>query len=152
MCARAARLLGEGDQQRERAQRERLERTLTTLLGAPGDERLRVRAEAAWQTRFEDLLEDAERSGRQVQLAAESRQLVSVCAGAYAMAKPVGASAGNLTSPGPSALRPRSSAPRPPWRSPPGRSSAARAPARHNWPRTSCGASGMRGPSTWWCE
>ncbi|MER6569691.1 hypothetical protein ABT288_26735 [Streptomyces sp. NPDC001093] len=106
MCARAARLLGEGDQQRKRAQRERLERTLTTLLGAPGDERLRVRAEAAWQTRFEDLLEDAERSGRQVQLAAESRQLVSVCAGAYAMAKPVGASAGNLTSPGPSVAPP----------------------------------------------
>ncbi|MGW7524466.1 tetratricopeptide repeat protein [Streptomyces sp. NPDC054783] len=99
--ARAARLLGEGDQQRERTQWERLERTLATLLEAPGDARLRIQAEAAWQTRFEDLLEDAERSGRQGQLAAELRRLVRVCAGAYALAEPFGASAGNLTAPGP---------------------------------------------------
>lgn len=91
----AAQLLGNGDQQGERTQLERLDRTLATLHRSP-DERLRAKAEGAWQTRFEDLLEEAERSGRQAQLAAGLRQLVSLCGGTYDTAKPFGPTAESL--------------------------------------------------------
>ncbi|MGP3971652.1 hypothetical protein [Streptomyces sp. 6N223] len=53
--ARLARWFGQGDEGRERAELERLDQTAAALDGA--DERLRIRQEAAWQTRIEALLE-----------------------------------------------------------------------------------------------
>ncbi|MFJ8869958.1 hypothetical protein ACIRD6_29855 [Streptomyces sp. NPDC102473] len=58
---------GRGDEQRQRVELERLDRTaeeLQTVL-APDVERVRIRQEAAWQARIEDLLEslgDSERA------------------------------------------------------------------------------------------
>ncbi|MFE7272758.1 hypothetical protein [Streptomyces sp. NPDC057623] len=54
-----ARWFGRGDGQREQAELERLERTAEELRTAAAEqaERLRIRAEAAWQTRIENLLE-----------------------------------------------------------------------------------------------
>ncbi|MFF3917306.1 tetratricopeptide repeat protein [Streptomyces sp. NPDC001852] len=95
-----ARLLGDGDPQCAEAQLERLDRTLAALRGAPDDERLRTRAEVAWQTRFEDLLEDAERCGRQGQLAERLRRLVSLAARTSVLAQPPGAPPARLTEPG----------------------------------------------------
>ncbi|KUO05394.1 hypothetical protein [Streptomyces caeruleatus] len=56
---RIARLLGRGDEQRESVELERLDRTVVALQSADASERqaARVRHEAAWQTRFELLLE-----------------------------------------------------------------------------------------------
>ncbi|MEU8860438.1 hypothetical protein [Streptomyces umbrinus] len=76
---RVARLLGRGDTQRERAELERLDRTVQTLeeADATGEtERARLRQEASWQTRFESLLENLEDSEQQ-QVAAELQALVA---------------------------------------------------------------------------
>ncbi|WP_101256201.1 hypothetical protein [Streptomyces barkulensis] len=84
-----ARWFGRGDERRERAELERLDRTAAELEpggpepggdedrepGAAGAEQARIRQEAAWQARFEGLLErvdDAERA----RLAAELRALL----------------------------------------------------------------------------
>ncbi|MFJ1754965.1 hypothetical protein [Kitasatospora sp. NPDC088134] len=77
--ARVARLLGRGDAERERVELERLERTADALdasggAGA-GAERVRLRQETSWQTRFEDLLEGADGADRE-RIAAELRALV----------------------------------------------------------------------------
>lgn len=51
---------GRGDAEREQAELQRLDRTAAELRSAPADEaeRLRIRAEAAWQARMEALLEN----------------------------------------------------------------------------------------------
>ncbi|WP_157968744.1 hypothetical protein [Streptomyces geranii] len=75
---RVARLLGRGDPQRERTELERLDRTAQALEEADvtGEtERVLLRQEASWQTRFESLLENLEDSEQQV--AAELQALVS---------------------------------------------------------------------------
>ncbi|MER6445425.1 hypothetical protein [Streptomyces venezuelae] len=75
--ARVARLLGRGDDERERAELERLDRTADALQAQPSAEvaRTRLRQEASWQTRFEALLEDVGSTERE-QIAAELRALV----------------------------------------------------------------------------
>jgi hypothetical protein len=76
---RVARLLGRGDAQRERAELERLDHTAQALeeADATGEtERMRLRQEASWQTRFESLLENLEDSEQQ-QVAAELQTLVA---------------------------------------------------------------------------
>ncbi|OLZ65487.1 hypothetical protein AVW11_16990 [Streptomyces amritsarensis] len=80
---RVARLLGRGDGVRERAELERLDRTASTLQVADSSEveQVRLRQEASWQTRFEDLLEDLDGVDRE-QVAAELRALVQEQAGA----------------------------------------------------------------------
>ena len=57
--SRMARLLGRGDGERERAELERLSRTAGELEAShtAEAERVRLRQEAAWQTRLETLLE-----------------------------------------------------------------------------------------------
>lgn len=75
---RVAHLLGRGDIQREQAELERLDRTAQTLeeAVASGDaERATLRQEAAWQTRFESLLENLDESEQQ-EAAAELQALV----------------------------------------------------------------------------
>ncbi|MFI1488034.1 hypothetical protein [Streptomyces sp. NPDC020747] len=76
---RVARLLGRGDAQRERAELERLDRTVQALeeADATGEtERMHLRQEASWQTRFESLLENLETSEQQ-QVANELQALVA---------------------------------------------------------------------------
>ncbi|WUD71377.1 hypothetical protein OG937_06560 [Streptomyces sp. NBC_00510] len=54
-----ARWFGGGNEQRERAELERLDQTAGELVAAEagGAERVRIRQEAAWQARFEGVLE-----------------------------------------------------------------------------------------------
>ncbi|MFP8884992.1 hypothetical protein [Streptomyces mangrovi] len=75
---------GRGDERRERAELERLDRTAAELEpgevqgpepGAAGSERARVRQEAAWQARFENLLESVDGDER-ARLAGELRALL----------------------------------------------------------------------------
>jgi hypothetical protein len=56
---RVARLLGRGDEERRQVQLERLDRTAAALAagGSGADEQTCTRQEAAWQERFEILLE-----------------------------------------------------------------------------------------------
>jgi hypothetical protein len=56
---RVARLFARGDARRESAESQRLDETAAALKAAPADrlQLLRVRHEAVWQTRFEELLE-----------------------------------------------------------------------------------------------
>ncbi|MGK5451231.1 hypothetical protein [Streptomyces radiopugnans] len=70
-----ARWFGRGDEQRERAELERLDRAADELAGAAGAELARVRQEAAWQARFENLLESAGGDER-ARLAEELRALL----------------------------------------------------------------------------
>ncbi|MFK4143472.1 hypothetical protein ACI2LZ_33735 [Streptomyces filamentosus] len=65
--ARVARLLGRGDGERERGELERLDRTASALEagGAAEVERVRLRQEVSWQTRFEALLEDVDGAERE---------------------------------------------------------------------------------------
>ncbi|MBD0419418.1 hypothetical protein H0H10_09635 [Streptomyces sp. TRM S81-3] len=65
---RAARLLGRGDPQEEARQEARLERAREELTAAGDDdtEQAAARQEAAWRTRFEDLLEDAPERAEQL--------------------------------------------------------------------------------------
>ncbi|MFJ3728727.1 hypothetical protein ACIPYQ_40035 [Streptomyces sp. NPDC090045] len=74
--ARVAHLLGRGDARRERAELERLDRTaeLLAAAGTEEPERVRIRQEASWQTRFETLLESLTAEERE-QVAAELRSL-----------------------------------------------------------------------------
>lgn len=74
---RVARLLGRGDAERERVELERLDRTAGALEAPPPSEaeRVRLRQEASWQTRFEALLEDVAGAERE-RVAAELRALV----------------------------------------------------------------------------
>lgn len=80
---RVARLLGRGNDVRERAELERLDRTASTLQVADSSEveQVRLRQEASWQTRFEGLLEELDGVDRE-QVAAELRALVQEQAGA----------------------------------------------------------------------
>ncbi|MFI1431640.1 hypothetical protein [Streptomyces lydicus] len=61
-----ARWFGRGDEQRERAELERLDQAASELEPADetGAERARVRQEVAWQTRFEALLESLDAAER----------------------------------------------------------------------------------------
>jgi hypothetical protein len=70
--ARVARLLGRGDPAEEARQATRLERAREEVTEGSGQEleQARERQAAAWQTRFEDLLEDSPEA------AAELRELV----------------------------------------------------------------------------
>ncbi|MFD5144576.1 hypothetical protein [Streptomyces sp. NPDC058401] len=74
---RVARLLGRGDGERERAELERLDRTAGALEAQPSAEaeRVRLRQEASWQTRFEAVLEDVAGAERE-RVVAELRALV----------------------------------------------------------------------------
>lgn len=78
---RAARLLGRGDPQRERAQLERLDVTAAALVSAVADEANLVRQgqAAEWRARFETLLEDLDGSAGG-EVAAELRALVAEAA------------------------------------------------------------------------
>ncbi|MGA4838295.1 hypothetical protein [Streptomyces sp. G45] len=84
-----ARWFGRGDEQGERAELERLDRTAAELEAAESaaDERVRIRQEAAWQTRIEALLEglgEAEREQAAIglrTLLAERDQAGGVSAG-----------------------------------------------------------------------
>ncbi|MFE9249834.1 hypothetical protein [Streptomyces sp. NPDC007088] len=74
---KAARLLGRGEQQGEEQALARLDATLSALeAAAPGDEAAHARTaqSAAWQTRFEALLEGTPEAGRE-QLASELEAL-----------------------------------------------------------------------------
>ncbi|MFF2809941.1 hypothetical protein ACFVT2_22775 [Streptomyces sp. NPDC058000] len=61
-----ARWFGHGDEQRERAELERLDQAASELepADATGTERARVRQEAAWQARMEALLENLDATER----------------------------------------------------------------------------------------
>ncbi|WOT38618.1 hypothetical protein [Streptomyces coeruleorubidus] len=73
-----ARLLGRGDGPQENAELERLDRTVVALQSADASEReaIRVRHEAAWQTRFELLLESLD-GQEQEAVAAALRSLLA---------------------------------------------------------------------------
>ncbi|WSJ72330.1 hypothetical protein OG294_39685 (plasmid) [Kitasatospora sp. NBC_01302] len=75
--ARVARLLGRGDGERELVELERLDRTAGALQATESSqaERVRLRQEASWQTRFESLLEDLAGVERE-RVAGELRALV----------------------------------------------------------------------------
>ncbi len=75
---RMARLLGRGDNQRERAELARLDQTAASLAEAsPSDaERLRLHHEVAWQTRLEILLEGLTIAER-IRFADELRDLIN---------------------------------------------------------------------------
>ncbi|PAK22126.1 hypothetical protein CJD44_37435 [Streptomyces sp. alain-838] len=68
---------GRGDEQRQRVELERLDRTAEELQTAQAAdaERVRIRQEAAWQARIEDLLESLDDSER-AQAAEELRSLL----------------------------------------------------------------------------
>ncbi|MCQ4044855.1 hypothetical protein ACFOSC_17460 [Streptantibioticus rubrisoli] len=88
---RIAGWFGRGDVQREHAELERLDQTASVLEAAgPGEvERVRIRQEAAWQTRFEALLEsldEHERSQVADQLRVLLKEQASVSAGAGGLA------------------------------------------------------------------
>ncbi|MEC3996725.1 hypothetical protein VSR01_25750 [Actinacidiphila sp. DG2A-62] len=74
---RIARLLGRGDEARERVELERLDRTRAALEAAAGGEADQVRAEhaAVWRSRLELLLEELPEPQRQ-EAAAELRAVV----------------------------------------------------------------------------
>jgi hypothetical protein len=74
---RMAKLFGRHDQQRERAELERLNYTAAILQQAPvGEiEELRIRQEASWQTRIEDLLESLDADERE-QVSVELRSII----------------------------------------------------------------------------
>ncbi|WP_225848802.1 hypothetical protein [Streptomyces sp. HPF1205] len=79
-----ARLVGRGEAERERRELERLDRTLAELEAAGDDqegERVRLTHAAAWQTRFESLLEEAAEHDRE-RIAASLEALVSAVNGA----------------------------------------------------------------------
>lgn len=82
---RIARLLGRGDEARESAELERLDRTRAALDAAAGGEADRVRAEqaAVWRSRLELLLEELPEQQRQ-EAAAELRAVVEAAAAAAA--------------------------------------------------------------------
>lgn len=68
---------GRGDEQRQRAELERLDRTAGELAGLrdADAERVRIRQEAAWQARIEDLLESLD-DGERARAAEELRALL----------------------------------------------------------------------------
>ncbi|GHG81126.1 hypothetical protein [Streptomyces griseocarneus] len=72
-----ARLLGLGDDGRERVERERLDRTAAALEGPDGEtgERERQRQQVVWETRVADLLESLPEEQR-ARFAAEVRALI----------------------------------------------------------------------------
>ncbi|WP_340562051.1 hypothetical protein [Streptomyces sp. GSL17-111] len=73
-----ARWFGRGDEQRQRGELERLDRSAEELRTAQAadTERVRIRQEAAWQTRIADLLESLDDNER-AQAAEELRALLS---------------------------------------------------------------------------
>lgn len=75
---RVARLLGQGDTQREQAELERLDRTATVVrtVGQDMEERARIIEEISWRTRFETLLESLTAQER-ARVAAELRGLLA---------------------------------------------------------------------------
>ncbi|MGW6732966.1 hypothetical protein [Streptomyces sp. NPDC055013] len=94
---RVAQLLGRGDADREQVELDRLEQTAAALEAA-GDteaERVQIRHETAWQTRFEALLETLNASERQ-EVETELRALLANYAGAAAgvSTQPGGVAAG----------------------------------------------------------
>jgi hypothetical protein len=72
-----AHFFARGDRQRERAELERLDQTVTALevTDASEVERIRIRQEASWQTRFEALLESLDEAERE-QAAAQLRGIL----------------------------------------------------------------------------
>ncbi|MBV1941037.1 hypothetical protein KUF83_31405 [Streptomyces sp. BV286] len=74
---RVAKLFSRGDAQREATELERLDQTAVAVVGAgPGEtERVRIRQESSWQTRFESLLEGLSADERD-QVAAELRAVL----------------------------------------------------------------------------
>lgn len=79
---RVARLFARGDGKREADESQRLDQSAAALAAASPDdlERLRDRQEAAWQTRFETLLEDLH-GDEQERVAAELRELLRTVPG-----------------------------------------------------------------------
>ncbi|UQA96641.1 hypothetical protein [Streptomyces halobius] len=73
-----ARWFGQGDEQRERAELERLDQAAGELEAAEerGAEQVRIRQEAAWQARFEGLLEGLDGTER-VRACEELRDLLA---------------------------------------------------------------------------
>ncbi|MGP3923746.1 hypothetical protein [Streptomyces sp. 8N616] len=84
----AARLLSRGDARAEQEHLARLDRDMAALAESR-DARTRIRLEAAWQTRFEMLLETAP-DGERTELAAELRQLVRLRHDTHAATAPPG--------------------------------------------------------------
>ncbi|CAL9637530.1 hypothetical protein [Streptomyces sp. enrichment culture] len=74
---RVARLLGRGDEERRQVQLERLDRTAAALTagGSGVDEQTCTRQEAAWQERFEMLLESLGEDEREA-VGAELRSII----------------------------------------------------------------------------
>ncbi|MEV4922240.1 hypothetical protein [Streptomyces roseoverticillatus] len=105
---RVARWFGRGDEGRERAELERLDRTAGVLAAADsgsgsgsGDAaRVRDRQEGAWQNRFESLLEGLPEEEREL-VAEELRALVKE----YAAAKPAGGQVSGNVFRGPTAFQ-----------------------------------------------
>ncbi|MFD7447032.1 hypothetical protein [Streptomyces sp. NPDC059909] len=73
-----ARLLGRGDPAREQAELERLDQTATDLreLEPAESERIQIRQEASWQTRFETLLESVSDDEERARVAEALRALI----------------------------------------------------------------------------
>jgi hypothetical protein len=80
--SRLARWFGRGDAERERGELERLDRSAGDLAGADAGaaERIRMRQEAAWQTRIETLFENLADDDQRSRAAAELRQLLEEAA------------------------------------------------------------------------
>ncbi|MGW3328229.1 hypothetical protein [Streptomyces virginiae] len=76
--SRVARLLGRGDPALEQAELERLDQTATALreLEPAEADRVRIRQEASWQTRFEVLLESVSDTQERARLAEGLRALI----------------------------------------------------------------------------
>ncbi|WP_053713582.1 hypothetical protein [Streptomyces sp. XY413] len=76
--SRVARLLGRGNPALEQAELERLDRTATALreLEPAEADRVRIRQEASWQTRFEVLLESVSDTHERARLAEGLRALI----------------------------------------------------------------------------
>ncbi|MER5775532.1 hypothetical protein ABT144_14810 [Streptomyces sp. NPDC002039] len=76
--SRVARLLGRGDPALEQTELERLDRTATALreLEPAEADRVRIRHEASWQTRFEVLLESVSDTQERARLAEGLRALI----------------------------------------------------------------------------
>jgi len=72
-----ARFFARGDEQREQAELERLDETAAALeaIDASEAEKMRIRQEASWQTRFEALLERLDEAERE-QAAAQLRGIL----------------------------------------------------------------------------